>query len=139
MSRHGDPTESARARVEQARERLGETVEELAAKTDVKARARERAAHAKARAGRTAHQVQDTASRTVHLVQDKTLEPVRSAAVKAAGTGRRHPGPLIAAAGLGGAALGAAAALKAAHRTRGKAARRAVRRARVRGGPGKFW
>ncbi|NBM18856.1 DUF3618 domain-containing protein [Streptomyces sp. GC420] len=90
MTRHQDPTKAARARVEEARERLGETVGELAAKTDVKARARERATEVRTQ---VRAQVQDTASKTVHLVQEKTPEPVR----KAADTGRRHPGLLIAA------------------------------------------
>ena len=45
--------------IEQARERLGETVEELAARADVKARARARAAEMKDRAARVSGRVKD--------------------------------------------------------------------------------
>ena len=51
--------------IERTREHLAETVEELAAKADVKARARVRAAEAKARA-------QDRAAQVSGLVRDKT-------------------------------------------------------------------
>lgn len=42
--------EELRQEIEQTRQRLGETVDELAAKADLKARVRSRAAEAKARA-----------------------------------------------------------------------------------------
>ena len=45
--------------IEQARERLGETVEELAARADVKARARARAAELKDRAAQVSGRVKD--------------------------------------------------------------------------------
>lgn len=46
----GDDPAALRAQVERTRERLGDTVEELAARADVKARAREKAAGARERA-----------------------------------------------------------------------------------------
>src|SRR5271166_3628944 len=59
--------------IERTRERLGETVEELAAKADVKARARDKAAETKARA-------QSTAIDATAKAQDKAI--VVSARVK---------------------------------------------------------
>ncbi|UGY94435.1 DUF3618 domain-containing protein [Streptomyces gobiensis] len=52
--RPGVSERELRDAVEQTREQLGETVEELAAKFDLKAKAQERAAHVKERAERTA-------------------------------------------------------------------------------------
>lgn len=46
----GDDPVRLRAQVERTRERLGDTVEELAARADVKARAREKASEARERA-----------------------------------------------------------------------------------------
>jgi len=51
--------------IERTREHLGDTVEELAARADVKARARVRAAEAKTRA-------QDRAAQVSGLVRDRT-------------------------------------------------------------------
>jgi len=50
--------------IEQTRQRLGETVDELAAKADVKARARAKAAEAKARARDTAADVSERVRRS---------------------------------------------------------------------------
>lgn len=98
---------AARARVEQARERLGETVGQLADKADLKGRAQEKTAeittNVQQAAARTAHAVQDhtpepvreAAVRTAHAVQEHTPEPVRQAAAKAASAGRARPGPLL--------------------------------------------
>jgi len=76
-----DP-EALRAEIAQTRADLGDTVEALAAKTDVKARARETAGH-----------VVDQAKETVTVVRDRAAElaggagaRVRSAAVSARGT-----------------------------------------------------
>ncbi|MGR8007239.1 DUF3618 domain-containing protein [Streptomyces hypolithicus] len=82
-------TEGARLRVEQARERLGETVEQLAAKADVKSRTQAKAAEVKDR-------VQENATRTSQQVQARTPEPVLQAASQVAGAARRHLGPLVA-------------------------------------------
>lgn len=65
-----------REQVSTARERLGDTVEELAAKADVKHRAQEKAAELK------------------DVARDKTPEQVRTAAGRAAEAGRRQPVPL---------------------------------------------
>ncbi|MFG3493472.1 DUF3618 domain-containing protein [Streptomyces sp. NPDC047928] len=59
------------------RQELGETIEQLVAKADVKRRA-------------------------AHLVHDRTPEAVRVRAGHAVETGRRHPGPVLA---VGAAAL----------------------------------
>ncbi len=72
--------------IEQTRERLGETVEELAARADMKARARARASEMKARAAQVSGRVKD---RTVEV----------------SGRVRQHPAaqrrwPLAVAAGL---------------------------------------
>ncbi|NGN68885.1 DUF3618 domain-containing protein [Streptomyces sp. A7024] len=67
--------EKLREQVSTARERLGDTVEELAAKADVKHRAQEKAAEIK------------------HAARDKTPQQVRTAAERAARTGRKQPLP----------------------------------------------
>jgi len=72
--------------IEQTRERLGETVEELAARADMKARARARAAEMK-----------DRAAQVSGRVKDRTVE--------VSGRVRQHPAaqrrwPLVVAAGL---------------------------------------
>lgn len=64
-----------REQVSTARERLGDTVEELANKADVKHRAQEKAAELK------------------HVARDHTPEQVRHAAGRAARTGRSQPLP----------------------------------------------
>ncbi|MFC7884634.1 DUF3618 domain-containing protein [Streptomyces sp. NPDC057376] len=71
-----------RQQIEQTRSQLGDTVEELAGKADVKGRARARAADLRDKAGamtvqlrssaaHAGHAVQGRASRTGHAVQDK--------------------------------------------------------------------
>ncbi|MET8677404.1 DUF3618 domain-containing protein [Streptomyces sp. NPDC004647] len=85
--------EELRGQVAEARERLGATVEELAAKADVKGRAQHRAAEVR-------DQMQHTASHAAHLVHDKTPEQVRTAASRAAETGRRRPAPVAVVGGL---------------------------------------
>ncbi|WP_434599116.1 DUF3618 domain-containing protein [Streptomyces sp. A5-4] len=89
---HDDDTQGAQERVEQARERLGETVEQLAAKADVKARTQVKAAEVKGR-------VSASASHAAHQVQEHTPEQARQAAVQVVGAGRRHPRPLAAVVG----------------------------------------
>jgi hypothetical protein len=66
------------AEIEQTRERLGETVEELVAKADVKARAKDKAAELKAKA-----QVKATEAKTT--AQAKAAEVKTTAQAKAAG------------------------------------------------------
>ncbi|MFC6065382.1 DUF3618 domain-containing protein [Streptomyces ochraceiscleroticus] len=79
QSRHASesPTpEQLRERVEHTREELGRTVEELAAKADVKARAKEKAGDAKAKAqeaaGDAKAKVQDAVGHSRARLQDST-------------------------------------------------------------------
>ncbi|MFI8996728.1 DUF3618 domain-containing protein [Streptomyces sp. NPDC053542] len=68
--------EELRERVEHTREELGRTVEELAAKADVKARAKEKAGDAKAKAQEAAEdaraKVQDAVGHSRARIQDST-------------------------------------------------------------------
>ncbi|MEV2217694.1 DUF3618 domain-containing protein [Streptomyces sp. NPDC050997] len=98
-----------RRQIERTRGELGDTVEELAGKVDVKGRARARAADLRDKAGAMTVQLRSTAAQTGHTVQEKahaveqglqhrahTAEdnlpvPVRNA-VEA---GRRHPRPVL--------------------------------------------
>jgi len=97
-----------RQQIERTRGELGDTVEELAGKADVKGRARARAADLRDKAGAMTVQLRSTAAQTGHTVQEKahTAEhnlpvPVRNA-VEA---GRRHPRPVL----VAGVAAGAGA------------------------------
>ncbi|MGP4004491.1 DUF3618 domain-containing protein [Streptomyces sp. 8N706] len=78
-----------RGQVAEARERLGATVEELASRADVKGMAQHKVAEMR-------EQVQQTASHAAHAVHDRTPEQLRTAASKAAETGRRRPAPVVA-------------------------------------------
>jgi cobalamin biosynthesis Mg chelatase CobN len=99
-----DTPEELRTRVAQAREQLGATVEELAAKADVKSRARHKAAEVKGRAQHRAHEatehMQHAASQAAHRVQEKTPEPDRGAASRTGGRRRRRPAPVVVVGGL---------------------------------------
>ncbi|GAA3306848.1 DUF3618 domain-containing protein [Streptomyces cinereospinus] len=63
-----------RRQIEQTRSRLGDTVEELAAKADVKGRARARAADLKDRAGAMTVQLRSSAVQAGHVVQGKAAK-----------------------------------------------------------------
>ncbi|MGH3271857.1 MAG: DUF3618 domain-containing protein [Trebonia sp.] len=63
--------EEIQREIEQTRERLGETVDELAAKADVKARARATAAEAKTRARKTAAEAGTRARKTTAEVSGR--------------------------------------------------------------------
>ena len=78
-SDQGDTLAAARAEVEQAREELGETVEALAYKADVKARAHDKADELKDRAQQTAHQVQAKAQETAQKLQAKAQQAAAEA------------------------------------------------------------
>lgn len=104
-------TRQLRAEVEQAREQLAETVAELAGKADVRAHARELAAHAKSKA---LFEANEAKIRMQHTVE------------KAANGSFTRPGPAMAAFGALGA--GALAAYLILHRSHGK-----------RCGSGKHW
>ncbi|WP_437023284.1 DUF3618 domain-containing protein [Streptomyces sp. enrichment culture] len=118
----GDPGRAAggakgpdelRRQIERTRRELGDTVEELVGKADVKGRAKARAADLRDKAGamtvqlrssaaQAGHAVQERASRAGHSVEHDAPGPVRDM-VQA---GRRHPGPVL----LAGAAAGAVVA-----------------------------
>ncbi|MEN3538249.1 DUF3618 domain-containing protein [Microbispora sp. ZYX-F-249] len=92
-----DEIAEVRQEIERTRDHLGDTIEALAAKADVKARAQERV-HATTAAARA--RVADVTGR----VREATPEPVRGAAGKVSEQARRRPG-LVAAAGVAGTAL----------------------------------
>lgn len=113
------PKETAdlRTDIERTREELGETVEELARKADIKGRARERVAELKTR-------VRDSAQRTKDRVTSAAAQqraagekvPVRTRAVQAADVVRRHP---VAFASGGAAAVAGTIALRGRRKKRG--------------------
>ncbi|MDQ0953385.1 hypothetical protein QFZ24_007308 [Streptomyces phaeochromogenes] len=63
-----------RRQIQETRGQLGDTVEELAAKADVKGRARARGAELKGKASEAGHAVQGKAAQAGHVVQDKATE-----------------------------------------------------------------
>jgi len=63
-----------RRQIQETRGQLGDTVEELAAKADVKGRARARGAELKGKASEAGHVVQDKATEAGHAVQGKAVE-----------------------------------------------------------------
>jgi hypothetical protein len=109
-----------RRQIEQTRSQLGDTVEELAARVDIKGRARARAADLRDKAGamtvqlrssaaqaghtvhhralRAGHTVQGKASRTGALVEHRTPRPVGDVVR----SGLRGPRPVLVAAALVG-------------------------------------
>ncbi|MFJ8543487.1 DUF3618 domain-containing protein [Streptomyces sp. NPDC093586] len=118
-----------RRQIEQTRSQLGETVEELAGKADVKGRAKARAADLRDKAGamtvqlrssaaQAGHTVQHKANRAGHTLQDKAGQvghtsrhgarqrvPERVRGVVRAGT--RHPRPVLVAGAVAGAVVAA--------------------------------
>jgi ElaB/YqjD/DUF883 family membrane-anchored ribosome-binding protein len=84
VSPSGDP-EVIRREIEETREQLGDTVEALSAKTDVKGQARRKVADVKAKA-----------RATFGKAQDVTPETAASAAAGASETVRRNPVPAAA-------------------------------------------
>ncbi|MGW0335378.1 DUF3618 domain-containing protein [Streptomyces sp. NPDC003011] len=110
-----------RQQIERTRGELGDTVEELAGKIDVKGRARARAADLRDKAGAMTVQLRSTAAQAGHTVHDKAHAvehtmpvPVRNA-VQA---GRRHPRPVLIA-GVA-AAVGAVIAVGVLRRRHGR-------------------
>ena len=75
--------------IEQTREQLGETVEQLVAKTDVRARARDKATELTGRVAAVGTPVWEA-----------TPEPVRQAVAKGASSARRRRAPLAVTAGM---------------------------------------
>ncbi|CAL9609504.1 hypothetical protein SUDANB145_05588 [Streptomyces sp. enrichment culture] len=95
-----------RRQIEEVRERLGDTVGELAGRADVKGRATARAADLRDKAGALTVQLRSSAVRAGHTVQDRASragrgvpEPVR--------TGLRQPRPVL----IAGAVVGAVVAV----------------------------
>ncbi|WP_367047123.1 DUF3618 domain-containing protein [Streptomyces sp. Je 1-332] len=78
-----------RAKVEQTRQDLGETVEALAAKTDVKARAQEKAVAIKGqtatKAAELSEQARAKATEAAQVLQDKVPDQVKDKAATATG------------------------------------------------------
>ncbi|MEV7383607.1 DUF3618 domain-containing protein [Streptomyces lydicus] len=76
-----------REQVEGTREQLGQTVEELAGKADIKSRAKDKTATLTTQAKDTAlhakEQMQHKVAELAHQAQDKTPEPVRQKAAAA--------------------------------------------------------
>ncbi|MFI1067492.1 DUF3618 domain-containing protein [Streptomyces spororaveus] len=95
-----------REQVERTRDELGQTIEALADKADIKAQAREKTAdmmrHAAAEAGVAADQIRTKTRHAARLVKDTTSGPVLDRAGRAASMARAHRRPLLVA---GGAAL----------------------------------
>ncbi|MFF1812989.1 DUF3618 domain-containing protein [Streptomyces sp. NPDC058251] len=76
-----------RQQIQQTRSQLGDTVEELAGKVDVKSRARARAGELKDRAGTLTVQLKDTATQAGHTVQDRAARAGHTVQDKAAQAG----------------------------------------------------
>ncbi|MEV7129540.1 DUF3618 domain-containing protein [Streptomyces sp. NPDC093260] len=78
-----------RQQIERTRSQLGDTVEELAAKADVKGRARARAADLKDKAGALTVQLRSTAAQAGHRVQERTALAGHRVQEKTAEAGHR--------------------------------------------------
>ena len=88
-----DDLEQLRAEIEQTREHLGDTVDQLAAKADVKAQAQAKAADLTQRAKDTAGQARQHAADTVGQVRQQaadTATQARQRAAAAAATGQEQ-------------------------------------------------
>ncbi|MEU3985395.1 DUF3618 domain-containing protein [Streptomyces sp. NPDC026672] len=77
------PEELSR-QVERTRAELGDTVGALAARTDVRARAQEKAAEAREQAAAKAGELRARAAGLAHQAQDKLADPVKDKAAHAA-------------------------------------------------------
>ncbi|MES5822768.1 DUF3618 domain-containing protein [Streptomyces sp. RG80] len=81
--------EELRRQIEQTRSQLGDTVEELAGKMDVKGRARARAADLRGKAGAMTVQLRSTAAQAGHTVHDKATQAGHTVHDKAAQAGHK--------------------------------------------------
>lgn len=102
----GTPTpEELREQIQHTRDDLGQTVEALAAKADVKAQAKEKAAAMKEQAAEKAalvsEQIRAKAEQAARLAKDKAPEPLLDKGRQAARVARANRTPILAA----GAAL----------------------------------
>ncbi|MET9735691.1 DUF3618 domain-containing protein [Streptomyces sp. NPDC006458] len=73
-------SDELREQVEEVRGELGRTVQALAAKTDVQARARQKAAEVRQQAAAKAGQLRTKAADVTHVVEDKVAHPVKDKA-----------------------------------------------------------
>ena len=94
-----DDRQALQEEIERTREHLGETVEALVAKADVKARAQDKARQLTGLLKSTAAQGRHRAATAATSISQATPETVKSAADNAAATTRRHRVPLAAAVG----------------------------------------
>jgi Protein of unknown function (DUF3618) len=103
-----DDVQKLQQEIRQTREHMGETVEQLAAKADVKARARVKAAHVAGQMRGAAGRARDQAAARTRDVRDRLAGPagsgapdrVRQALADGARGARRHRTPLAVAAGV---------------------------------------
>ncbi|MFE9928615.1 DUF3618 domain-containing protein [Streptomyces sp. NPDC005533] len=95
----GPGSAELREQVERTRDELGQTVEALAAKADVKAQAKEKAAAVKDQAAEKAalvsEQIRETAGHAVQLVKAKTPDPLLEKADQAVTAARANRTPLL--------------------------------------------
>jgi hypothetical protein len=94
-----DDQQALQEEIERTRQHLGETVDALAAKADVKARAQQKARHLTGLLKSTAVQGRHRAATAVNSLSQATPESVKEAVDSAAATSRRHRVPLAAAVG----------------------------------------
>ncbi|MGW1068306.1 DUF3618 domain-containing protein [Streptomyces aureus] len=90
--------EELREQVEKTRQELGQTVQALAAKTDLQARAQEKAAEVKQQAAAKAGELKAKAAQAASQVQDKIPDPVKGKAARGAQAARDNRTLLVAAA-----------------------------------------
>ncbi|MET7745996.1 DUF3618 domain-containing protein [Streptomyces sp. NPDC005385] len=88
-NQHTPPTPAElREQIEHTRHELGDTVQALADKTDVKARAQQKAGQLKEQAAVKAGELETQAAKTFSQVQDKLPQPLKEKAAQAAGQAR---------------------------------------------------
>jgi ElaB/YqjD/DUF883 family membrane-anchored ribosome-binding protein len=91
-STSGDAKVAAlRNEIEQTRTELGETVEELAARADVKARAKEKVEETKAKAVAGATEAKDKAVGTARQIAENPAVPARRAVTRVRTSVQEHP------------------------------------------------
>ena len=93
-----DGQQALREEIERTREHLGESVEALVAKADVKAQAQEKARQLTELLKSTAAQGRERAATAAASISKSTPEPVKEAASNAGAATRQNRGPLAAAA-----------------------------------------
>lgn len=105
----GEDPDMIRSEIERTRERLGDTVEQLGDKADVKGRAVDRAREMRDRVAGAGHRVTEAVAGSAHAVDDATPDgaDVRHGARRAAGIAQENPLGLA----LGGLAVGVLAGM----------------------------